>query len=124
MLSIFAPRNAAEFRRVLTADGALIVVTPTISHMVELVEALGLLSVDAGKDEAVAAALQDRFRQISCVRLERKLQLSHSEAVALTGMGPSAWHVAKADVGARIAALPKCITVTAAVDVRTYAVCQ
>ena len=29
LLNVFAPRNGAEFRRVLRADGVLLVVTPT-----------------------------------------------------------------------------------------------
>ena len=36
VLDVFAPRNAAEFRRVLRDDGALIVVTPAPGHLAEL----------------------------------------------------------------------------------------
>ena len=36
LLNVFAPRNGAEFRRVLRADGALLVVTPGPEHLAEL----------------------------------------------------------------------------------------
>jgi 23S rRNA (guanine745-N1)-methyltransferase len=41
MLDIFAPRNGAEFHRVLRPGGALLVVTPHPDHLAELVGPLG-----------------------------------------------------------------------------------
>lgn len=120
VLSIFAPRNGAEFRRVLAADGALIVVTPTPCHLTELVGPLELLSVDPNKDEAVAASLEDRFRRVGHARHDVSLHLSHQEVAALVGMGPSAWHVDPGNLEARIAAMPERVTATASVDVSTY----
>lgn len=120
VLSVFAPRNASEFRRILAPEGVLIVVTPTVSHLAELVGPLQLLSVDPNKDEAVAAGLEDRFRQSKRDRHEVSLLLSHQEVAALVGMGPSAWHVTPEEFQSRIAALPEPLTISASVDVTSY----
>src|SRR5205823_9615897 len=50
VLDVFAPRNGAEFRRILAPGGALLVVTPEPAHLHELVDTLGLLAVDPDKD--------------------------------------------------------------------------
>jgi 23S rRNA (guanine745-N1)-methyltransferase len=122
LLSVFAPRNGVEFRRVLAADGALIVVTPTSSHLAELVGPLELLSVDPNKEQAVAASLEDRFQRVGDERHDVSLHLSHDEVDALVGMGPSAWHVDAGKLETRIGELPECVEVTASVHVGTYRV--
>jgi len=120
VFSVFAPRNGVEFRRVLAADGVLIVVTPTASHLAELVGPLELLSVDPNKEEAVAASLDDRFQRVGHERHEVSLHLSHKDVAALVGMGPSAWHVDTGKLETRIGGLPDCVEVTASVHVGTY----
>lgn len=120
VLSIFAPRNGTEFRRILAADGALIVVTPTSCHLTELVGPLELLSVDPNKDEAVAASLEANFRKVGLERHEVSLQLSHKEVEELVRMGPSAWHLDPGKLEQRIGALPETVTVTASVQIGTY----
>ncbi len=49
LLDVFAPRNGAEFHRVLRPDGRLLVVTPEPDHLAELVDALGLLERRPGQ---------------------------------------------------------------------------
>jgi 23S rRNA (guanine745-N1)-methyltransferase len=120
VLSIFSPRNGPEARRVLTADGALIVVAPTSDHLLELVGPLGLLSVAANKEEAVAASLGERFLRISEQRCDRLLQLTHEEIHALVQMGPSAWHVDPKRLTAVIAVLPEIVPVTASVQISSF----
>jgi 23S rRNA (guanine745-N1)-methyltransferase len=122
VLSIFAPRNGAEFKRVLAVDGALIVVAPTSAHLQELVGPLGLLSVGANKDEAVAASLGDGFLRVDEQRHDQLLQLTHSEIHALVQMGPSAWHVDLERLATAISALPEVVPVTASVHVSSFRV--
>lgn len=121
VLDVFAPRNGAEFRRILRPDGTLLVVTPTGEHLAELVGPLGLLNVDAEKPGRVAAALSPWFVQAGQQRLDRVLRLSHAEVRTLVGMGPSAWHADPEVLAARIAALPDPVTVTASVHLRSFA---
>jgi 23S rRNA (guanine745-N1)-methyltransferase len=121
VLNVFAPRNGAEFHRILRPDGTLLVVTPTAEHLAELIGPLGLLSVDAGKRDRVAASLSAQFRSVGERRLERTLRLTHAQVGTLVGMGPSAWHTYPQTLAARIAALPTPATVTASVHLRRFA---
>lgn len=120
VLDVFAPRNGAEFHRVLRADGTLVVVTPTAEHLAELVGPLGLLNVDAEKPDRVAASLSAWFAPVDEQRLERSLRLTHAEVRALVGMGPSAWHTDPRALAARVAALPRPMAVTASVHLRRF----
>jgi 23S rRNA (guanine745-N1)-methyltransferase len=120
LLDVFAPRNGAEFHRVLRPGGTLLVVTPTAEHLRELVGPLGLLNVDAEKPGRVAASLSAWFVPVAEQRLERSLRLTHAEVRALVGMGPSAWHTDPAALTARIAALPTPTVVTASVHLRRF----
>jgi 23S rRNA (guanine745-N1)-methyltransferase len=120
LLDVFAPRNGAEFRRVLRPDGVLIVVTPAASHLAELVAALGLLTVDARKADRVAGAVSGHFRPAGTWPLRIPLRLTHAEAGALVAMGPSAWHTDSETLRARISALPEPVAVTAAFEVRVF----
>jgi 23S rRNA (guanine745-N1)-methyltransferase len=120
LLNVFAPRNGAEFHRVLRPDGTLLVVTPTGEHLAELVGPLGLLNVDAAKPGRVAAGLSPWFIPAGQHRLDRTLHLSHAEVRVLVGMGPSAWHADPATLAARIATLPTPVTVTASVHLRRF----
>jgi 23S rRNA (guanine745-N1)-methyltransferase len=108
-MSVFAPRNGAELARVLAPGGALIVVTPTRRHLTELVEALGLLTVDERKRERLAAKLDPYFGDPRVSTLEWTLELSPEEALDAVAMGPSAVHAAPASP-------PEPVAVTASVE--------
>ncbi|WP_200209495.1 putative RNA methyltransferase [Micromonospora coerulea] len=115
LLNVFAPRNGAEFHRVLDPAGALLVVTPAEDHLVELVDALGLLKVDPAKADRVAGSLAAHFVEESGDVLRARLALTRTEVATLVGMGPSAWHADPARLAERIAALPEPVPVTLAV---------
>lgn len=120
LLDVFAPRNAAEFHRVLRPDGILLVVTPAARHLDELVGPLGLLTVDPRKPERVADAIGERFRPAGTWPLEVPMRLAHGEIAALVAMGPSAWHTDPEDLRKRISGLPEPVPVTAAFEVRLF----
>jgi len=120
VLSVFAPRNPAEVARVLAPRGRWVVVTPRPEHLQELVGPLGMLSVDARKDDRLAADLAD-FTRTASTDLHHRVELGHGDVRALVGMGPSAHHVADGDLDARLAGLPAVVAVTVAVRVSVYA---
>ncbi|MEV2236995.1 putative RNA methyltransferase [Micromonospora sp. NPDC049891] len=120
LLNVFAPRNGAEFRRVLAPGGRLLVVTPAADHLTELVAALGLLRVDPAKADRVAASLAGHFTEESTTVHRQELTLSGAEVSTLVGMGPSAWHTDPAGLAARIEALGEPVRVTVAVRLGTY----
>ncbi|MFF5295787.1 putative RNA methyltransferase [Paractinoplanes globisporus] len=112
VLNVFAPRNGAEFRRVLRPDGVLLVVTPTAEHLRELITSYGMIGVDPDKDQRVRDSLGDYFRLKDAITLEKQMNLSAAETRTLIGMTPSAHHGAAAPDGD--------VTVTAAVQISTY----
>jgi 23S rRNA (guanine745-N1)-methyltransferase len=120
VLSVFAPRNAAEMARILAADGLLLAVTPTTRHLHELVGPLGLLSVPEDKEDRLDAQLASHFTLTGRRTLEHAMFLTREESAQLVRMGPSAWHVDERSVNERLAALPDPLTVTASM---TLSVC-
>jgi len=91
ILNVFAPRNGPEMRRVLAAQGILIVVTPTADHLSELREAAGLLDVDPAKQQRLSATLAG-FGQVAEETIRWRLDLPAAQAHNLILMGPNAFH--------------------------------
>jgi SAM-dependent methyltransferase len=120
LLSVFAPRNGAELRRVLHPRGQLLVVTPEPGHLGELIGPLGLLRVDRHKDERLAAQLGGHFAVSARRPHVRRLRLSHPEVAALVAMGPSARHLEAGPLAARLAVLPDPVPVTVDVTLTAY----
>jgi 23S rRNA (guanine745-N1)-methyltransferase len=120
VLSVFAPRNAPEMRRVLGAGGALVVVTPAPDHLRELVGALGLLTVDPRKQERLEEALGSGFTRVAREPLAFPLALARSASAAAAAMGPSAWHADPAALRPAIDRLPDPLPVTVSVEIATW----
>ena len=120
VLNVFAPRNGPELARILRPDGTLVVVMPTVEHLREVVTPLGLLSVDADKEDRLAASLGDRFTVRSRHAVEATMPLRHEDLRQLAAMGPSAWHIEPEALGAAIDALPEPVEVTLAVSVSVH----
>ena len=117
VLSVFAPRDAAEVGRVLGPDGVLVAVTPEPTHLVEVRSPLGMLSVDPGKpdrlDDAFLGVLAPESRRL----VGYDVLMTATDLSALVRMGPSARHVSPTQVIDRIAALATPVRVTVAVTV-------
>lgn len=120
VLNVFAPRNAAEFRRVLRPRGRLIVVTPERRHLAELVGRLDLLTVDEDKGRRLVESLGRWFTVADSERYDVQLRLDHGAVRSMVAMGPSAWHTDPETVAARIHQLPTPVTVTASCRVTTW----
>ncbi|MEU8125297.1 putative RNA methyltransferase [Spirillospora sp. NPDC049024] len=120
VVNVFAPRNAAEFHRVLRDDGLLFTVTPSPRHLGTLVEALGLLSIDKHKTERMDAALAGYFKLDSRQDLETEAVLTQGEVITLVGMGPSAHHVPEEQLRERLERLPDPLPVPLSFVLSTY----
>ncbi|MFI1911701.1 putative RNA methyltransferase [Nocardia sp. NPDC020380] len=119
VVCVFAPRNADEVARVLRRGGIFVVVTPTPRHLGEIVGPLGMVSVDAAKQDRLAESLGERFEAVEQVAVEYSMSLTHADIANVAGMGPSAHHAAQ-ERADRIAALPDPLPVTASVTVAVY----
>ncbi|MFA1551294.1 putative RNA methyltransferase [Actinomadura chokoriensis] len=120
VVNVFAPRNAAEFHRVLRDDGLLLTVTPSLRHLGTLVEPLGLLSVDERKTERMDAALAGYFKFDSRQEIDVEAVLYHDEAATLVGMGPSAHHVPADVLRERLRRLPDPVPAPLSFVLSTY----
>ncbi|MBN1173235.1 MAG: 23S rRNA methyltransferase [Micromonosporaceae bacterium] len=117
ILNVFAPRSPAEFHRVLRADGQVLVVTPTEAHLCELVEALGLISVDPRKRTRLAGAMAPLFTADTTREHTARVRLPQQAVRSLVLMGPSAWHLDQQALTRKLAQLPDPVSVTISVNV-------
>ena len=120
VLSVFAPREAAEIARVLAPGGALVLVTPTERHLAELVAALGLLSVDERKAQRVQETIGVQLEPLRATLCERTLELDGAGARAVVQMGPSAHHLDADALEERLAALGERVRVGVSVRVSVF----
>ena len=92
ILCVFAPRNAAEFARILRDDGALVVVTPGPAHLAQLRSAGLVIGMQAEKRERLDAGLEGHFGLAARHELAYDVELDPETAELLITMGPSGHH--------------------------------
>jgi 23S rRNA (guanine745-N1)-methyltransferase len=113
VLNVFAPRNPAEFHRVLRPTGRLIVVRPTGRHLGELRGLLpAMVTIDPAKEQRLHRALNPFFEAVTTERVEYPATLTELDAVDLVAMTPSARHVSRADLNDGGLPLPDRVTVS------------
>ncbi|HHU39650.1 MAG TPA: methyltransferase domain-containing protein [Propionibacterium sp.] len=91
-MCVFAPRNMAEFARVLADGGLLLVVAPDPAHLLSLRERYGLLGIEPDKDERLARTASAHFESIGRHRLRSPLTAGADLVRDLIAMGPNAFH--------------------------------
>lgn len=117
---VFAPRNAAEFARVLRPGGRLVVVTPRPGHLSAIAAVTGMLGIEEGKDERLAAAMAQYFEHESTSDVDITLYLTRREAADLAFMGPAGHHHSHADIAARLESSPEPLSDEARFRVLVY----
>jgi 23S rRNA (guanine745-N1)-methyltransferase len=111
---IFAPRNAAEFSRVLTPEGQVVVLTPEAGHLAELRAPLGIIDVEAGKVDRMISQASGYLVPVGDPEsIEFVMRLDQASIAAQIGMSPSARHIHPKVLAERIADLPPVMEVTA-----------
>ncbi|MET1022243.1 MAG: methyltransferase domain-containing protein [Arthrobacter sp.] len=110
---VFAPRNPAEFARVLRPGGRLVVVTPRPGHLAEVAGAAGMLGIDPAKDERLAASLEEHFLPLSAKSLDVPLSLAPGDVARLALMGPAGHHLDPGALASLAAGLPPRTAVSA-----------
>lgn len=91
-LSVFAPRQPAELARVLAPGGNALVVSPLPAHLAALREAWGLLDVEPGKQERLAATFGEHLSLVEEVDVRYVVALDPGTIADLVAMGPNAFH--------------------------------
>lgn len=111
---VFAPRNPAEFRRILAPGGQVVVLTPEVGHLDELREPLGILGVEEGKIDRMYEQASGYLEQAADpVDISFPITLDKESIRDQVGMSPSARHISAAKLDERLAALPTTLSVTA-----------
>ena len=111
---VFAPRNPAEFARVLADSGEAVMLVADTGHLDELREPLGILGVEDGKIERLIAQSEGHLAPAADPELiEFPMQLGRDAIAAQVGMSPSARHLDPAVLRDRLARLPEQMEVTA-----------
>jgi 23S rRNA (guanine745-N1)-methyltransferase len=110
---VFAPRNAAEFARVLRPGGRLVVVTPRPGHLAEVAGQAGMLGIEPAKDERLTASLEGHFSVLSSRDLDVDLALSAADVARLALMGPAGHHLDRGALDSLVAGLPPLTAVSA-----------
>ncbi|MDU0478309.1 methyltransferase domain-containing protein [Staphylococcus chromogenes] len=110
----FAPRNAAEFARILKPGGEVVVLTADRGHLSELRDPLGIIDVEEGKVARMIDQAAGHLEPVGEGQLiEFPMNLDQSSIAAQIKMSPSARHIHPDVLKERIAALPESMTVTA-----------
>lgn len=92
LINVFAPRNPAEYRRVLTPKGRAVVVIPRPGHLHEL-RGSGLLGQQADKREQLIAQMAPHFGEPITIHIAASSpQVSPELAADLIFMGPAGHH--------------------------------
>jgi 23S rRNA (guanine745-N1)-methyltransferase len=93
LLNIFAPRNPAEFARVLVPGGLLLVALPNPDHLADLPAELKLLGIEEDKQQHVLDHFAGAFTLAGQHTISHKLVLDSSQLVDLVRMTPNYWHL-------------------------------
>lgn len=110
---VFAPRNSAEFARVIRPGGRLIVVTPRPGHLAEIAGQTGMLGIEPAKEERLAASLAGHFVACEVRELDLMLALAPADIASLALMGPAGHHLDREALAATVAGLPARTAVSA-----------
>lgn len=93
LLNLFAPRNPAEFHRVMRQNGALFIVMPGPTHLVPLRHDLSLLDIEEDKEDKLIAQMEPLFRLEERHALQYEITLDSNALTALLQMTPNYWHL-------------------------------
>lgn len=99
---VFAPRNPAEFARLLRPGGSLVVVVPGPGHLEPLRSAAGMLTVPAGKSRRLAGGPDAGFDTGDVRRVDATVTVPAATARDLALMGPSGRHLAPDELADRL----------------------
>jgi 23S rRNA (guanine745-N1)-methyltransferase len=95
LVNIFAPRNAAEFGRLLKQDGLLLIVIPAADHLCEIRSQFDLLQIEAEKERRVVEQMANAFTFAKTHALTWQMNLSSKALLDLIRMTPNAWHLSE-----------------------------
>lgn len=115
---VFAPRNIAEFARVLRPGGALVVAGPGPGHLEPLRARAGMVDQAADRGDRLDAALAGAFKPGQVRTVDVSAEVTGPQALDLALMGPSGVHLDRHRLEAELGGRDH--TVRMHVEVRVY----
>lgn len=97
VLSVFAPRPAAELTRVTAPGATFLAAFANADHLAALSASAGSIGVHPGKLERLTEALAPAFEAAGRATVRRAITLTPDDAAALVAMGPGARHGASVE---------------------------
>lgn len=119
IMVVFAPRNPADFARMLRPGGRLLIATASDDHLAEVRDRLGMIDIRPGKLPALQESLQDWFDPEHGEEFRTRLMLDPQALTDLVRMGPTAHHQ-RGNLAERVAALPDPTSVTLSVRLSVF----
>lgn len=119
---VFAPRNTAEFARVLRPGGTLVIAVPGEGHLEPLRSRVGMLEPASDKGARLDADLAASFAPARVRRIDATTAVPTSTAVDLALMGPSGVHLDRPTLEGELGAAHSPVRLH--VEVRTYRALQ
>lgn len=98
LLNVFAPRNGAEFERVVVEGGLLLTVIPGPDHLAGVRSELALLGIEAEKRDKVIEQFAGGFELVAEHTVEYEMHLGGEALRDLVQMTPSYWHITEETV--------------------------
>ena len=117
VLCAFAPRNAAEFARVLTAAGRLVVATRKRSTWIPCARGWACWTSPPTRPGKLAQTLGSHFTLGEQQQVRYEVAMDRDLVTSVIGMGPNAFHLSTGEITRRVAELDLPTPVTVAVDV-------
>lgn len=117
VVTVFAPRNFAEFARICAHSGRVLVVTPLPEHLGEVRRTCGLMAIEARKHERLLADADSWLVHEGHEELRYGVTLAPVDVARLIGMGPNAFHRAAEADDDEGAGVPVAATVAVRLDV-------
>ncbi|QDP98894.1 23S rRNA methyltransferase [Microlunatus elymi] len=119
IMVVFAPRNPADFARILRTGGRLVVVAAGPDHLTEIRAPLGLLDVQPDKQHRLTESLADHFTLEHTEQLTGSMILTADNLYDLVSMGPNAHHQGD-DLRTRIDRMTAQIPVTRQIELFVF----
>ena len=115
LLDVFAPRNPAEFARVVAPGGLLLVAIPRPDHLVELRAGADLLAIEEQKQERVIERFARAFELARTTEVAYEIEPGDEDLADLVLMTPNARHLTPSALDAIRARGPARVTVSVAI---------
>lgn len=120
IIGAFAPRNVAEFARILRPGGVAIIVTPKPEHLCEIGPTMKMLHVDPAKTARLDEQMLGVFERGDRTQVVERMLVTRDLAGDLTQMGPAGFHATPTQITKRTANLAPVVATTFAANVTTY----